>query len=148
MRFGAYFCNFLLKKNLKKYSFFIQYNNDNVVAIQFSLKFFHQYPLFIQEIVMYITGFVRGLTKSYKVLYLFLKNKTSYKVLYFIEGIIFFWEVLHFLTGLIFYDKSYFYVIFWLCLINLPKLYLKTRVTLDIEICLWRITFTVVTRQG
>ena len=37
-----------------------------------------------------ITGFVRGLTKSYKVLYLFLKNKTSYKVLYFIEGIIFF----------------------------------------------------------
>ena len=36
------------------------------------------------------TGFVRGLTKSYKVLYLFLKNKTSYKVLYFIEGIIFF----------------------------------------------------------
>ena len=36
------------------------------------------------------TGFVRGLTKSYKVLYLFLKNKTSYKVLYFIEGLIFF----------------------------------------------------------
>ena len=37
-----------------------------------------------------ITGFVRGITKSYKVLYLFLKNKTSYKVLYFIEGLIFF----------------------------------------------------------
>ena len=30
-----------------------------------------------------ITGFVRGITKSYKVLYLFSKNKTSYKVLYF-----------------------------------------------------------------
>ena len=29
------------------------------------------------------TGFVRGITKSYKVLYLFSKNKTSYKVLYF-----------------------------------------------------------------
>ena len=36
-------------------------------------------------------------------------------------------KVLYFLTGLIFYDKSYFYVIFLLCLINLPKLYLKTR---------------------
>ena len=36
------------------------------------------------------TGFVRGITKSYKVLYLFLKNKTSYKVLYFIEGLMFF----------------------------------------------------------
>ena len=34
-------------------------------------------------------GFVRGITKSYKVLYLFLKNKTSYKVLYFIGGLIF-----------------------------------------------------------
>ena len=54
-------------------------------------------------------GFVRGITKSYKFLYLFLKNKTSYKVLYFIGGLIFF-------------DKSYFYVIFWLCLISLPKL--------------------------
>ena len=46
-----------------------------------------------------ITGFVRGLTKSDKVLYLFLKNKTSYKVLYFIEG-------LTFLRSLIF--MSYF----------------------------------------
>ena len=35
------------------------------------------------------TGFVRGITKSYKVLYLFLKNRTSYKVLYFLTGIIF-----------------------------------------------------------
>ena len=41
-----------------------------------------------------ITGFVRGITKSYKVLYLFLKNKTSYKVLYFIEGLTFFGKVL------------------------------------------------------
>ena len=38
---------------------------------------------------VHITGFVRCLTKFYKVLYLFLKNKTSYKVLYFIEGIFF-----------------------------------------------------------
>ena len=37
-----------------------------------------------------LTGFVRGITKSYKVLYLFLKNKTSYKVLYLIGGLIFF----------------------------------------------------------
>ena len=37
---------------------------------------------------MNTTGFVRGITKSYKVLYLFLKNKTSYillKVLYFFD---------------------------------------------------------------
>ena len=67
-----------------------------------------------------ITGFVRGITKSYKVLYLFLKNKTSYKVLYFIEGLIFF------LTGLIFFWKVLF-----LCLIlNVPyqfcqSLYIK-----------------------
>ena len=61
-----------------------------------------------------IIGFVRVRAWSYKVLYLFLKNKTSYKVLYFIEGLTFF-------------DKSYFYVLFWLCLISLPKLYLKTR---------------------
>ena len=52
------------------------------------------------------TGFVRGITKSYKVLYLFLKNKTSYKVLYFIEGLIFF-------------DKSYFYVLFWMWILRL-----------------------------
>ena len=37
----------------------------------------------------HVSGFVRGITKSYKVLYLFLKNKTSYKVLYFIGGLIF-----------------------------------------------------------
>ena len=44
---------FCLKKILKNIHFLYN-NNDNVVAIQFSLKFFHQYPLFIQEIVMYI----------------------------------------------------------------------------------------------
>ena len=61
--------------------------------------------------------------RSYKVLYLIFKNKTSYKVLHFIEGRIFF------LTGLMFCDnlQSYFYVIVWLCLISLPKLYLQTR---------------------
>ena len=40
--------------------------------------------------LLYTSGFVRGITKSYKVLYLFLKNKTSYKVLYFIGSLIFF----------------------------------------------------------
>ena len=53
-----------------------------------------------------LTGFVRGITKSYKVLHLFLENKTSYKVLYFIEGLIFFDRSYIFLTSLIF--MSYF----------------------------------------
>ena len=51
--------------------------------------------------------------RYYKVLYLFLKNKTSDKVLYFII------RSYIFLTGLIFFDKSYFYVLFWMCLISL-----------------------------
>ena len=54
------------------------------------------------------TGFVRGITKSYKVLHLFLKNKTSYKVLYFIGSLI-------------------FYVIFWLCAYQLKTRTCNTR---------------------
>ena len=79
----------------------------NKILSSTSCKFGHFYLLMTQYLSLcsvYITR-VRALVKEYK---------TSYKVLYFIGGLIFF-------------DKSYFYVIFWLCLISLPKLYLKTR---------------------
>ena len=56
------------------------------VPLQFVIIIFPS----VKRVLTLITGFVRGITKSYKVLYLFLKNKTSYKVLYFIEGLIFF----------------------------------------------------------
>ena len=45
-----------------------------------------------------IARFVRGITKSYKVLYLFLKNKTSYKVLYFFDRSYIFWPSLIFMS--------------------------------------------------
>ena len=84
---------------------------DHFIYLIFSiLNAIYYYPssdllslyCYVQEkAVLHHPGFVRGITKSYKVLYLFLKNKTSYKVLYFIGSLIFFWQVLHFLTSLI-----------------------------------------------
>ena len=69
-----------------------------------------------------VTGFVRGITKSYKVLYLFLKNKTPYKVLYFIEGLIFFWQVLYFFV----YDDSLSLWLYYYTQQGLWLLYLYT----------------------
>ena len=83
-----------LKNTLEKYSFrHTALLLSSLCVVLFSTRSLIVWGEFVLDLTYFqkdFAGFVRGITKSYKVLYLFLKNKTSYKVLYFIEGLIFF----------------------------------------------------------
>ena len=64
--------------------------------------------------------------RYYKVLYLFLKNKTFYKVLYFIEGLIFF-------------DRSYIFLIS--LILDVPYQFVKAYIFKDTSVKRYTLRF-------
>ena len=109
----THYCHFVIRVVLEKC--FIS-KQCKIQCVQLSLLYNSKNKLHFKcSSLKLISGFVRGITKSYKVLYLFLKNKTSYKVLYFFDRSYIFFIYLIFM--------SYFGCVLSVC----QSLYLKTR---------------------